>query len=215
MMQSMAVDHAKLQQKLLGTNQTFLSLESTWWLFGASDQIEWHNREIFTMTPRDYASNGIGSGLAALRKRPTFTPSAGWTRVGTLQAPVSTLNFPLKAYTNHGAVISDETRVRHCEGTKTFAGCYARNKFPGFPLVMKTRSVTSDSMDHLDPRISDYRDVRWKKSHEIPLRLNETELSWKILADDFAIDRFKAWEASVYMYEHAHDIVKENKASRW
>jgi hypothetical protein len=209
LMQTVAVEHAKFQQNLLG-NQTVLSLESTWWLFGASDQIEWHNRDIYTMTPGDYASNGISSGLAARRKNPTYPPSAGWTRVGTLQAPVRTIHFPLNAYTNHGAI--DETQIPRCGGTRTFAGCNAR-KFPGFPLVMRTRSVTSDSMDHLDPAISDYRDVFWRKGND--LQVNEIELSWKILVDDFSIDRFKAWEASVYMYEHAHDIVKENKASRW
>jgi hypothetical protein len=95
-------------------------------------------------------------------------------------------------------------------GTTTVAGCYAWSAFPDFPLVMRTRSVTSNSMDHLDPGESDYRDVRWIKSLRIPLGFNETTLSLQILADDCSIDRFRTWEASVYMHEHAHDIVKEN-----
>jgi hypothetical protein len=208
-MQVMAVDYAQRQRRELSAPR--LHLASTWWIFCGTDHIEWHNREIYMLKPKDYNTTGISSGLTGLRKKPFFCSSAGFTRVGTLQPPIDTVVYPRQAYTNHAGVIG---RFPYCGVNGTLAHCWKR-EFPNVPLIVKSRSVTSDSMDHLNPLKDDYRDHGWMDADDCPLWINETEKTWEILEKDFAIDRWKAWKASIYMYEHVLDIIKENEASRW
>ena len=47
-----------------------------------------------------------------------------------------------------------------------------------------------------------------------PLVINETEKIWRILQDDFSINRLKAWETSMYLRENLESIIQENKKSR-
>ena len=82
------------------------------------------------------------------------------------------------------------------------------------PIILQT--VTSDSMDHLDPtKKDDYRDLPRHGPNEYPLHIRESELYWIYIDEYFGIKRIKAWEASVFIREHNRDIIEENKNARW
>ena len=86
-------------------------------------------------------------------------------------------------------------------------------------LTVKTRAITSDSMDHLNPRITDYRDLSWQNKEQrnifLPPRIQDSEHTWKILQDEFSISRRQAWEnVAIYLYEHAQQILDENQRAR-
>merc|ERR1712224_335928 len=71
------------------------------------------------------------------------------------------------------------------------------------------------SMDHLNVgRTKDYRDIAWLNASDYPLLTNDTEIFWDILKEEFSINRKKAWELSVYIYEHRKSIIHQNKESR-
>ena len=63
-------------------------------------------------------------------------------------------------------------------------------------------------------KTNDYRDVAWLNETDYPLLINETERMWNILRNDFSIDRMKAWETSVYIFENRKLILKQNKDAR-
>ena len=149
-MQEMAVGYAKYQQSVLLPSVP-LELASTWWIFCGTDHIEWHNREIYLLKPVEYEKNGISSGLTGLRKEPFFCVSAGLTRVGLMQSPIHSVTYPRLAYINHAEV---SQRLPRCGENGTVSSCWKR-EFPNVPLIVKSRSVTSDSMDHLDPDKAD------------------------------------------------------------
>jgi hypothetical protein len=57
--------------------------------------------------------------------------------------------------------------------------------------------------------------VAWlNDTEQFPLRINETEVAWEILVQDFSISRRAAWTTSLYLYEHRKQILKENSSSR-
>lgn len=208
-MQSMAVQYAQHQRQGMTTSR--LDLASSWWVFCGTEHIEWHNREIYMLHPRDFEERGISSGITGVRKKPEFCTSAGFTRVGILEPPIQTVLYPRQAYLNHAQVIG---KLLHCNIT-TLNHCYKR-EFPNIPLIVKSRSVTSDSMDHLNPQqANDYRDHTWHDSNHSPLWVNETENTWRVLEKEFGIDRFKAWKTSIYMHQHVLEIITENQAARW
>ena len=118
------------------------------------------------------------------------------------------MSFPSEALANHALIFS----FPKCSSDIVFA-CWKR-EFPQTPLVLKTRTVTSDSLDHLNPTIEDYRDdpksVDWH-----PLFIHESEHMWNILKHNFSISRHEAWKTSLYLLENVNEIVVENGASRW
>ena len=148
-------------------------------------------------------------GLIQLPARSSSSSSS------TIDASRSILHFPQEAYANHGTV---HLKFPYCNSiSSTSTMCWKRDEFPVVALVVKTRTITSDSMDNLNPQSSDYKDVEWEQDPTMIRRLwvNESERTWNILQSDFAISRYQAWMTSIYLYEHAEQILDENEAARW
>jgi hypothetical protein len=155
--QDLAIAHATQQQRQLEAVGKFPTLNSTWWILCGTDHIEWHNRDIYKLTNSAYQTMGVTAGIAGVRHAPLFCASAGYTRVGlTLSAGNeaklqsagnnATIRFPQKAYRNHALARSfpfcNDTQMSEC----------LRREFEGKPYILKSRSITSDSMDHLNPK---------------------------------------------------------------
>ncbi|KAL3923829.1 MAG: hypothetical protein SGILL_001419 [Bacillariaceae sp.] len=209
------------------------TLNSTWFVLCGTDHIEWHNRDIFRFTNREYETLGLTSGITGMRHAPLYCASAGYTRVGfTAPADVTgdknsqrgvssdtgssssnnnnngMLLFPQQAYSNHALAVSFPA----CNVTQKIQ-CL-RRELPGKAFILKSRSITSDSMDHMNPKHKDYRDNNWENKTEHVLFVNETEHTWRILQEEFSIKRLEAWNVSVYLRDNAEEIVKENQQSR-
>ena len=289
--QDEAVQHSMRQLELMDANsndiivhgdhgieQPTISLNSTWWLMCGIDHIEWHNRDIYQMTKKEYEERGLSSGITGIRHAPVYCASAGYTRIG-LTRPVAVrrdqhdddtaakvdgdknettalLLFPRVAYSNHAltadfpvcndgldlhgredAVMENKILDRLLffmpsvtakkEGSSSSSNnnninnkneiivskCF-RRVFPNLPFVLKSRTITSDSMDHISVKQKDYRDLPWQNKSEYPLLINETEKTWRILQSDFRISRLKAWKTSMFLRENMEAILKENSAAR-
>ena len=233
LIQDLAVSHAQQQQKERETDNTNVqpTLNSTWWLLCGTDHIEWHNRDIYRVSEKDYKQNGLSGGIIGLRHAPQYCASAGFTRVGlTMErsnpqsAPIV---FPQIAYSNHAlatekfdlcsktnANIKNDENAQINGNVTRWSHCFRRD-FEGVPFVLKGRTITSDSMDHMTARNEDYRDLSWESKEEHPLLgLNESDKMWGIATKDFSIDRKAAQTTSVYLREHLESIIQENFNSR-
>ena len=202
--------------------QSSPSLNTTWWFLCGTDHIEWHNREIFWLTQEEYAESGISSGLAGLRQSPLFCTSAGFTRIGITEIPkkpsgYSHMAFPKDGYSNHALTFyfpectSSSNTSMGSNGN--YSACWHR-EFEDKVYILKSRTITSDSMDHMHVGKQDYRDISWLNASDYPLLINDTEHMWEILGSEFSINRTKAWETSAYIFEHRHSIIRQNKLSR-
>ncbi len=201
------------------------SLNTTWWFLCGTDHIEWHNRQIFQLTDEEYKEEGITSGLAGLRQKPLFCTSAGFTRIGITHIPktpasnYSHMFFPKDGYSNHALTFyfpecTPSNNTSSVIASGNYSGCWHR-EFAEKAYIVKSRTITSDSMDHLNvAKTKDYRDISWLNASDFPLLINNTEHMWDILDNEFSIQRTKAWELSVYVFEHRHAIIKQNKQSR-
>ena len=197
------------------------SLNSTWWFLCGTDHIEWHNREIFKLTEKIYNESGITSGLAGLRKSPLFCTSAGFSRIGITDIPADTsksnyshMVFPKDGYSNHALTFYFPECSTNAVANGNYSACWHR-EFRNESFVLKSRTITSDSMDHLNvAKTKDYRDIAWLNASDYPLLINDTEQYWDILKEEFSISRTKAWETSRYIYEHRSSIIHQNKESR-
>ena len=200
------------------------SLNTTWWFLCGTDHIEWHNRQIFHLTEEKYATSGITSGLAGLRQSPLFCTSAGFTRVGITMPPdnpslsnYSHMVFPKDGYSNHALTFyfpectpPNNTIVPN----GNYSACWHR-EFADKIYIVKSRTITSDSMDNLNVRrMKDYRDISWLNASDYPLLINDTEKMWGILQTEFSVDRKKAWKTSIFIFEHRESIIQQNKDSR-
>lgn len=200
------------------------SLNTTWWFLCGTDHIEWHNRQIFQLTDEEYKEEGITSGLVGLRQKPLFCTSAGFTRIGITDIPktaasnYSHMVFPKKGYSNHALTFyfpeCTPSNNASVIASGNYSGCWHR-EFAEKAYIVKSRTITSDSMDHLNiAKTKDYRDISWLNASDYPLLINDTEHMWDILGNEFSIQRTKAWELSVYILEHRQSIIKQNKQSR-
>ncbi|KAG7358706.1 putative rhamnosyl transferase [Nitzschia inconspicua] len=213
-------DHWKSSRSLFDFSKPATPhLNTTWWFLCGTDHIEWHNRDIFRISAEEYARSGLTGGLAGIRSKPTFCTSAGFTRIGLTQAP-TTMTFPKDAYSNHALAFYFAPCT---DAANHFAILQARNisvsqcwrrEFPGRPFILKSRTIGSDSMDNMNPRDQSYRDVSWVNDTQIPLLINETEIAWEMLVQDFSVNRRDAWTTSLYFYEHRKQILQDNKDSR-
>jgi hypothetical protein len=205
------------------------SLNDTWWFLCGTDHIEWHNREIFQLMEDEFALRGISSGVVGLRQKPLFCTSAGFTRVGIAAVPraaaeasnpdarYSHVVFPKDGYSNH-ALTFYFPECTTPNGTSAFAtngnysACWHR-EYPHDAFIIKSRTITSDSMDHLNVgKTKDYRDVAWLNATDYPLIINDTY--WEVLQNDFHIQRRMVNRTSSYIYEHRRSIITQNKQSR-
>ena len=235
--QQLAANNTKLAKTALRQSSSSLSsativqqpsLNATWWFLCGTDHIEWHNREIFQLMDEQYAKIGITSGLAGLRKAPLFCTSAGFTRVGITTTPrikvvavsdsassdYSHMVFPKDGYSNHALAFYFPECNTTAVSNGNYSACWHR-KYPGEAFIIKSRTITSDSMDHLNvAKLKDYRDVAWLNASDYPLLTNETARMWDILSTDFSIDQTKAQETSAYIFEHRSSILQQNKQTR-
>ena len=237
--QKVAIDRTKERQRQQGQEQRQPTLpptlNSTWWFLCGTDHIEWHNRDIYMLTNKKYAEVGLTSGLAGLRQSPYFCTSAGFTRVGITKPSSSTeqelssslFKFPKDAYSNHALAFyfpecttptADSYSTKFTPVVINNSGNYShchRREFPGKIFILKSRTITSDSMDHINPKkADDYRDVAWLNKTDYPLIINATERMWNTLRTEFSINRSRAWETSVYIFNNREIILKQNKDSR-
>ena len=203
------------------------SLNATWWFLCGTDHIEWHNREIFQLMDEEYAKIGITSGLAGLRKAPLFCTSAGFTRIGITVTPpkvasdsdssdYSHMVFPKEGYSNHALafLFPECTTTTDVVSNGNYSACWHR-EYPGEAFIIKSRTITSDSMDHLNvAKAKDYRDVSWLNASDYPLLTNDTAHMWDILSADFSIDQTNAQKTSAYIFEHRRSILHQNKQTR-
>jgi len=210
------------------------TLNNSWWFLCGTDHIEWHNRDIFKLTNEEYAEFGVTSGLAGLRQSPYFCTSAGFTRIGITTTTItpsmsstqeslssSSFSFPKDAYSNHALAFyfpectsTDTDTTTAVINNGNYSHCW-RREFPGEVFILKSRTITSDSMDHLNPRrVGDYRDVAWLNKTDYPLLINATEKMWNILRKEYSINRTLAWETSVYIFDNRQLILRQNKESR-
>jgi len=238
--QDLAVSHTRQQQKIrsfsnkvnvndnvnVNVDTAPPTLNSTWWLLCGTDHIEWHNRDIYRLSEKQYQKRGgLSSGIIGLRHAPQYCASAGFTRIGlttersTLQSP---LVFPQVAYSNHALATEEFDRCSEGSGVDTkninnitlLSRCFRRD-FEGVPFVLKGRTITSDSMDHMGVRNEDYRDLPWESKEEHPLLgLDDSDKMWGIAKNDFSIDRNEAQKTSMYLREHLESILQENRDSR-
>ena len=230
--QDLAISHTQLQQNVENSKNTIISptLNSTWWLLCGTDHIEWHNRDVYRLTDKQYESKGLGAGIIGLRHAPQYCASAGFTRVGLTKEKSSptgpTLAFPEIAYSNHALATEEfdrcsggskdgiRTKKSSNNSTDLWSHCFRRD-FEGSPFVLKGRTVTSDSMDHMSLKNEDYRDLPWETKDEHPLLgLDDPDKMWGIAIHDFSIDRQAAQTTSIYLREHLESILQENKSSR-
>jgi Putative rhamnosyl transferase len=185
------------------------SLKSTWWILCASEHLEWHNRDIFKVTPEDYVKHGLSDGVVGRRAIPPECISAGFTRVGmtTITINQQSLVFPKKAQYNHFQTVKimppcNETTVQHC---------YFRS-LRDFPGAVRSRSITSDSMSQLDP------DLNYNKKNvytaDSVLHLDNMDQLWEILSQQFFISRQQIQHVSHLLYEHRKAILQENDEGR-
>ena len=138
MMHDMAIDFASRQRTFLreSRNITWLNLNNSWWNFCGHDHWEWHNRDIYMLSPGEYQAKGIGSGLIGLRREPVWCASAGTTRAGSISLPIhSPPEFPPEGARNHAHVLG---RNPVCDEVVNFTNCGVR-KFPSFPFVLRAR----------------------------------------------------------------------------
>ncbi len=228
--QDLAVSHTQQQQQQQQQLLMKPTLNSTWWLLCGTDHIEWHNRDIYRLTEKQLRQKGLSGGIIGTRHAPQYCASAGFTRVGltTEASPKEKLLvFPQVAYSNHA--LATEEFDRCLKGSKEDIGpnhksynstkalwsnCFRRD-FDGFSFVLKGRTVTSDSMDHMGVRTEDYRDLPWETKDQHPLLgLEEQENMWGIAKQQFSIDQNAAQTTSLYLREHLQEIIRENKESR-
>ncbi|KAG7339064.1 polysaccharide pyruvyl transferase [Nitzschia inconspicua] len=185
------------------------TLNTTWWILCASEHLEWHNRDIFHITADQFVQRGISDGVVGRRETPTECISAGFTRVGYLDVTQPTtgtdrFHFPKDALYNHFQV---HKFLQPCQN-ETHVHCYFRS-FPTFPGAIRSRSITSDSMSHLDP------DVSLNKTHRhAALYTNESEILWEMLDQDFFIPRRQVHELSEHLYRKRESILHENEQAR-
>lgn len=162
--QDLAIEHATHQQEQLEAVVETPNLNSTWWVLCGTDHIEWHNRDIYKLSNNQYEKMGLTAGITGIRHAPLYCASAGYTRVGltiplktestTKQDesninPSSAMLFPQEAYSNHALAVD----FPFCNQTY-MSGCL-RREFNGKPYILKSRSITSDSMDHMNPKRSE------------------------------------------------------------
>jgi exopolysaccharide biosynthesis predicted pyruvyltransferase EpsI len=238
--QEFAVEHTHviLQQKQeqqdrqhMRTNPTVKTESSSpssspirdWWILCGTDHIEWHNRDVYTLKRDEHKKVGITSGVVGIRLKPKECISAGYTRIGLVtenfkdttksrsrsrSSNVAHSDFPLAASRNHFIA----TREYPPCAMNVVTHCYHRF-FVDKPLTVRTRSITSDGMTHLDPKMNGYN----MKTATIPDTEFETskgEEVWRLLQHEFFIDRYEAYQTSIFLFERRIDILAENEKGR-
>ncbi|KAG7339496.1 polysaccharide pyruvyl transferase [Nitzschia inconspicua] len=209
-MQKDILERTYPQQQQLLSQKITPTLDLTWWILCASDHIEWHHREIFKITVEEYAEKGISDGMVGRREMPQECISAGFTRVGFLDVAKATrlsCTFPKNAQNNH---FQTHKTLKPCQ-RDTQKHCYFRS-FMDFPGALRSRSITSDSMSHLDPDVNLSKKSKYLKDSKF--HLDDSDKLWKVVADDFSIRREQVLQLSKHLYENRVSILLENERSR-
>ena len=165
-------------------------------------------------TQQNSTSSGVvGSGLIGWRQNATNCVSAGWTRVGAMVAPASITRFPSKSEIHHSDLVWKKHSC-NLHDHDFYSWCYKRI-FPTAAMAIRCRTITSDSMDHVDKAISHYGDLPGQDPNTSPLLVEQSDSYWRDLAKTFFIDRQKAVQASQFMLDHSQEIAEENLQSKW
>ncbi|KAG7370062.1 polysaccharide pyruvyl transferase [Nitzschia inconspicua] len=194
------------QHQELQRSGTTPSLDKTWWILCVSEYLEWYNPDLFDISADEFAKKGISGGLVGRHKTPTECISAGFTRVGYLDLtrdPRKGFNFPRNSQNRHFQIHDILKPCQH----DTQKHCYYRS-LVNFPGAVRTRSVMSDNMSHLDPLAS----LR-KKGKHMKLHINNSEKVWTMLANDFSITRDQALTLSQHLYKNREHILYKSENS--
>eukprot|EP00536_Pseudo-nitzschia_multiseries_P010672 jgi/Psemu1/67533/estExt_Genemark1.C_3340034 len=219
--QKTALEQSIYQRKeqLKANPNARIDLESTWWWLCGEDYIEWHNREVYRISADDFSSVGISSGLVGLRRKPHYCRSSGFSRVG-ITTRGTEKEFPREAHHNHSYMYV----FAQCKAPpptdvveENFNRCWRREyRLEESAFSVNGRAITSDSMDHMNPDDpSDYVDLTHiPKDEQSSLLIKMAERYWKSLQIDFSVDRTRAWETSVYLFQNRRSIIQQNRESK-
>ena len=223
--QNLAVKHTtkNLQQQFnYLTTTTESSLVRDWWILCGTDHIEWHNQDIYNLKSDEYKKEGITSGVVGIRVQPQECISAGYTRVGLVtkntkdhvtkdkskDIKVRLYDVPLIASANHYAAVRAYSKCT----TEVVTHCY-RRCFGDKPFSVRTRTITSDGMTHLDPSLISYS-MKTASTPDTAFQTSQGEHVWRLLQQEFSIDRYKAYETSLFLFEQRRNILAENEKGR-
>ena len=197
------------------------SLIRDWWILCGTDHIEWHNRDVYTLKRDEYKKEGITSGVVGIRLKPKECVSAGYTRIGLVtenikettesrsrSSKVARYDFPLAASRNHFIATRDYPPCT----SNVVTYCYHRF-FVEKPLTVRARTITSDGMAHLDPKTNSYNMKSANKS-DTEFETFKGEEVWRLLQHEFFIDRYEAYQTSIYLFKRRIDILAENEQGR-
>jgi hypothetical protein len=207
-MQSEAIAHTH-QIERSAVIKTYTT-SNTWWVFCVQNHIEWHNRDI--ILKQQNPDLELGPGIIGIREgEGKICTSAGVTRVALIQQTPSMkpkdTRFPKQAARRHHQFSTKydkcgQDKVRHCW----------KRLFLDFLAVIKSRSISSNSMDHMTFKnaSSDFSLRPGFEDAEGPLAVApDTAGLWEMLEHSFGIQRTQVLSTSQYLYEHAAEVAKE------
>jgi hypothetical protein len=68
-------------------------------------------------------------------------------------------------------------------------------------------------MTHLDPSLISYS-MKTASTPDTAFQTSQGEYVWRLLQQEFSIDRYKAYETSLFLYEQRQNILAENEKGR-
>mmetsp|Transcript_1357 Transcript_1357/g.3488 ORF Transcript_1357/g.3488 Transcript_1357/m.3488 type:complete len:225 (-) Transcript_1357:585-1259(-) len=185
------------------------------WVAGHCGSLQGGAR-VYLLDMGDFVARGISVSLAAMRRKPFFCKSSGYSRVG-IALPGDKREFPRDAHINHSLMYNmpECSSPGDTQGSN-FRRCWRREfRLEESAFSMNGRAITSDSMDHLNPDDPmNYGDISGKPADENPLTINLKERYWQSLRNDFTIDRVRTWETSVFLFQNRKAILRQNRESR-
>jgi len=163
----------------------------------------------------DFVARGISVSLAAMRRKPYFCKPSGYSRFG-IALPGNKGEFPRAAHVNHASMHDlPECSSLGDPPDGSFAVCWHRElRVEESAFSMNGRTITSDSMDHMNPDDPDYTDSHFWAEDQSPIQIHQAERYWQSLRNDFTIDRVRTWETSVFLFQNRKAILRQNRESR-
>ena len=233
------------QKKKNSQNQTtHWTLKNSWWISAVSSHYEWHNRDIFLLKNVSDAKSQISSGIIGFRDDSNkMAISAGLTRSGILE-PLDTIGFayhpewfPKQALIRHDRIGSIPRCGNLTTATDSMAetasqtglhGCQKRI-LSSLTSIIKARTITSNSMDDVryKQNSSDYsaHPNRQKAENELIIVTTGSQgtrdknatlpLVWDQIQKDFNVSRSNVWDISLWLFDHAPFIAKDQLNAKW
>jgi hypothetical protein len=196
----------------------------SWWYLCGTEHLEWHNPDIYLLRKRLFTELGISTGRTGLRVRPHVCAMGGLTRVGVLSKSLLSTDMHIPNVSQE--LLTNETvdmygfleKLPPCGNSRHstnngisstplhLESCLIRT-FSESPLVIQARGGPAmDGNRPMNP--NEVRAMKAiNKEFDGPLLINRTELDWDLLSKDFNIHRYTVWDMSLFMYEHAANIL--------